>query len=83
MCGPSERIKPDLNNKIEDIKINKSVILVLEFINNFLFSKKFIKKIPEMIINNRAFVCLVALSENGFGYSNPSKYSDIFVKNLN
>ena len=52
---------------------NNNINFEDEFSLTSLENKKLKRNIPVNIINKRAFVCLVAPSEKGFGNSIPSK----------
>ena len=73
MWGPSDLVSPDLKKMIDEINrnINKNFDWLLSFF--FLLNIYLISKTPDKIINNNAFVCLVDLSEKGFGNSIPIK----------
>ena len=65
-----------------DTKNIEIINLVEKFILIFLLKLRIIRKIPEKIINNKALVSLELWALKGWGYSKPSKYPDILVKNF-
>ena len=73
MWGPSDLVSPDLKKMIDEINrnINKNFDWLLSFF--FLLNIQLISKTPDKMINNNALVCLVELSEKGFGNSIPIK----------
>ena len=71
MWGLSDLVNPDLKKIIDEINIknSKNFDSRLSFLS--LLKMKFIRKTPDKIISNKALVCLVDLSEKGWGNSIP------------
>ena len=67
---------------IEEINKNEIINFVKKFRFILLLKFKIIVKIPEKISSNNALVSLELCELNGWGYSIPNRYPDIFVINF-